>query len=646
MIANPSIEVQTSPVERPSVPAWFAEVVILSQYLTTKGLVEAFAQQVRLVRGRFGSYEPIDFLALLIGYAMSGEQTLSDFFERLAPFGSAFLALFGRRCLPHRSSLSRFLADVDRPCLEAFRGLFEQSSFAEGWTNESIGGIWDRQGRRYIVFDVDATRPAARQRALPADPTLPPPRRRLDAVCAPGYTGRKRGEVVRTRTVALQMHTRQWIGTYAGQGNGDYLAELTRALQSITTSLRLFALTAELALVRLDGQYGDTVAIAQLLEAGMSFVTRARGYHVLEHPQIQGVLAHPPTATVTRVNSEEVVELFDGGWLQLDAALPPTRVIVARHALPAVGKRVSVGKCVGEWVYELFLTTLPGDGFLLEEVLDLYHGRGAFEAVLADEDVEEDPDRWCSYTECGQELWQIACQWVWNRRLTLGKALQEGETREIEWAPAKSAPAFLVLQESSSQEYGPGPQATAFGRAAGRFGADAFVLQEDGTLRCPAGASLWLSEVRQENAFTQRTLYVASQTDCPHCALRDQCLGRNAKGNRARRVSMVRRLLPPPATVERTPILFKPMRWVDVAGRALRRSWMAHWRQQYVEGLPVAQAQPEGKPPARPPRAVRSHHRWSWHDRLARNAWCGPPQLRITVAGVPAILAINEHRRS
>jgi hypothetical protein len=34
--------------------------------------------------------------------------------------------------------------------------------------------------------------------------------------------------------------------------------------------------------------------------------------------------------------------------------------------------------------------------------LPLYHGRGAFEAVLADEDVEEDPDRWCSYTECGK----------------------------------------------------------------------------------------------------------------------------------------------------------------------------------------------------------------------------------------------------
>ena len=202
MIPNPCIEVQTSPLDRPSVPEWFAEVVVITRHLATKGLLEAFAQQVRLVRGRFGSYEPIDFLGPLLGYAISGERTLADFFERVAPFETAFMALFGRRCLPHRSTLSRFLADVDGPCLEAFRALFEQYTFAEGWTSETIGGIFDRQGRRYIVFDVDATRQAARQRALPCDPTLPAAKRRLDAVCAPGYRGRKRGEVVRTRTTA------------------------------------------------------------------------------------------------------------------------------------------------------------------------------------------------------------------------------------------------------------------------------------------------------------------------------------------------------------------------------------------------------------------------------------------------------------
>jgi hypothetical protein len=122
----------------------------------------------------------------------------------------------------------------------------------------------------------------------------------------------------------------------------------------------------------------------------------------------------------------------------------------------------------------------------------------------------------------------------------------------------------------------------------------------------------------------------------------EQCLASGAKGDRARRVSAVRRLLPPPAPVplERKPILLGPIQWVDVAGRALRRTWMTHWRRQYVEILPLADM-PQSLSPPRPPRAVRSHHRWRGPDRLARNAWWGPPQLRVTVAGVPALLAAN-----
>lgn len=100
MIPNQCIEVQTSPVARFSVPSWFAEVVILPHHFATKNLFEAFAQHVHLVRGRFGSYESIDFLALLFGYAISGERTLADFFERVAPFGSAFMAMFGRQGFP------------------------------------------------------------------------------------------------------------------------------------------------------------------------------------------------------------------------------------------------------------------------------------------------------------------------------------------------------------------------------------------------------------------------------------------------------------------------------------------------------------------------------------------------------------------
>jgi hypothetical protein len=271
-------------------------VVIIARHLAKKEVLDAFAHQVRLIRGRFGSYEPIDFLALLIGYAISGERTLADFFERPIPFGTAFMALFGRHSLPHRSSLSRFLAGVDRPCLEAFRTLFEQSSFAEGWTNDSLGGIWDRHGLHYLVFDVDATRQAARQRALPHDPTLPRARRRQDGgLCARLHGAKTRGGRPHPYRRAQKCIPANGSAPMQAEAMATIRVNSKSALQAITTYLKRFALPPEVALVRLDGQYGDVVALAQLLEAGVYLVTRARGYQVLEHPQMLRVLAYPPT---------------------------------------------------------------------------------------------------------------------------------------------------------------------------------------------------------------------------------------------------------------------------------------------------------------------------------------------------------------
>jgi hypothetical protein len=39
-------------------PAWFAEVVIIARHLAKKEVLDAFAHQVRLLRGRFGSGSP------------------------------------------------------------------------------------------------------------------------------------------------------------------------------------------------------------------------------------------------------------------------------------------------------------------------------------------------------------------------------------------------------------------------------------------------------------------------------------------------------------------------------------------------------------------------------------------------------------
>lgn len=69
---------------------------------TTKALQE----QVRFARARFGNYDVIDFVAVLIGYILSGEPTLQAFYERLAPFAEPFMALFGRTQIPQYSPLS------------------------------------------------------------------------------------------------------------------------------------------------------------------------------------------------------------------------------------------------------------------------------------------------------------------------------------------------------------------------------------------------------------------------------------------------------------------------------------------------------------------------------------------------------------
>jgi hypothetical protein len=44
MISNPCIEVQTTSENRFSVPAWFAEVVIITGYMEKKGQISAFAR--------------------------------------------------------------------------------------------------------------------------------------------------------------------------------------------------------------------------------------------------------------------------------------------------------------------------------------------------------------------------------------------------------------------------------------------------------------------------------------------------------------------------------------------------------------------------------------------------------------------------
>ena len=243
------VTVQTTPESQPSTPSWMGEVAAFAQILTQTGMLAAITERVRFARARMGTYDLINFVVVLIGYALSGEPTLQAFYERLLPFAEIFMALFGRQYLPSRSALSRFLAALDQASVESLRTLFQEDLQARTPFADP-GGITDRCEQSWLVADVDGTRKVARQRALPQTEALPLPHRRFEHVCAKGHQGRKRGEVVRTRTVVLQAHTHQFLGTFGGAGNGDYRGELLRALDVLTQYAKQVQIPLERILVR------------------------------------------------------------------------------------------------------------------------------------------------------------------------------------------------------------------------------------------------------------------------------------------------------------------------------------------------------------------------------------------------------------
>jgi hypothetical protein len=112
----------------------------------------------------------LDFVAVLFGYAISGERTLQAFYAAVRPFASVFMALFGRDRLPAPSTLSRFLAALPPEPVEALRTLFLEDVLARPLNKEEqSGGLWDRQGSHWLVFDGDGTREAARVSRLAPD---------------------------------------------------------------------------------------------------------------------------------------------------------------------------------------------------------------------------------------------------------------------------------------------------------------------------------------------------------------------------------------------------------------------------------------------------------------------------------------------
>jgi hypothetical protein len=643
-MTHPSASIQTSAEPVPAVPTWFGEVAVVAHALRRLGVLSTIEERVRFARRRFGHYDLVDFVVVLLGYAISGEHTLEAFYEGLQPFAAPFMALFGRERLPHRSTLSRFLAALNQAAVEALRTVFLEDLLIRPLEKEhKTGGLWDRQGTQWLIFDIDGTRQAARQRALPSTPDLPAAQRRLDEVCAPGYLGRKRGETVRTRTTVLQAHTHQWVGTFSGTsgaGNGDYRGELWQAVKAISGYMKAQSLPLSQAVVRLDGQYGNGAIVADL--AGLAYIMRGKDYDLLDLESVQTRLVQPSDQQTTHPETGTCRALFDFPDLALSPTGPRTRVIVATHQ--AAPTKAPVGITRGELVYELFYTALPPGAFTPADVVALYFHRGAFETVLADEDKEQDPDRWCSHTAWGQEFWLILAQWVWNIRLELGHALHPTPMRTTEFAAVQAEP--VVTPSSAVQaDVSYKPPVWAISRM-GCIAGEHFTPQPDGTIQCPAGFPLYPQERRPERDGSVRVIYAARIGHCRSCPRREECQGYGTATKKPRRVSAV--LWPRDTTEEVAPPPLPlpaphPILWGDWQRCFHRREVVKLLRHQRVD-IELAETAPSAQsPPIRLiSRAERAHWRLSWAERFARNARPKTaPEISIRLFGIPDAFATS-----
>ncbi len=204
--------------------------------------------------------------------------------------------------------------------------------------------------------------------------------------------------------------------------------------------------------------------------------------------------------------------------------------------------------------------------------------------------------------------------------------------RTTEFAPAPEA------KEHQALASGYGPPTIAAPWKAGRLSGRDFVLEPDGSLRCPANQALSATEQRREADGSLRLVYAAKISQCRPCPLREQCQWHGRATTKPRRVS----LLLHPLQVGSAPLL-----WKDWSRRQHRRACMCLLRNQRVEvTLPQTTPPEPHSSVGILSRAQRAHYRLSWEERLGRNARApttdrpaiklfGVPELFATFLGLP-----------
>jgi hypothetical protein len=404
----------------------------LVEWLQQRHLLDALASRLRIQRQ--GGYTGIDLVLFLLYFFVARlPGGLKDFDERAAPYRQPLAGLAHRRKLPARSSISRILRATQPEHSQPLADwLLRDGCGAQSLLQHPSVLTSDALGQPWHLFDLDDTRKVLRQRALPHGPDLPPAQRRAEQA-APGYPGRKRGEVQFSRTTLQHAGSGLWLGLWLAPGNGAWRRHSQAALTTVASVCDSLGHPRPQALVRTDGAGGNVPFLHACHGHGVRYLARYGQYGLLEHDQIRSHLNDARWYAVTDSCSGPSRHATELGWLTLypghdtvqddGSAYPPVRTRLVLSRLPAAADHKSgAGILIDGWQYELFATDLDARAWPAPDVVSTYFAR-AQENRFAQEDREMGLDRIFSYHLPGQQLASLVGLWVWNLQLVLGLQL-------------------------------------------------------------------------------------------------------------------------------------------------------------------------------------------------------------------------------
>lgn len=549
-------------------PDWSAQGVVLFADLERRGMLESLTSRVQIRRQ--GGFVGIDVLLfLLLFFSSRCGMGRKAFWADLRPHQQQLAALAGRQNLPSATSVSRAL---DAACPETLRPLYPWLLFEVAGAQQVLRHpsvlTRDATGEGWHVFDYDGTRHVLRHRALPTGQDLPSGTRRSETIAAPGYRGRKRGDVQIHRSTLQHAGAGLWLFSAMAPGNGEKRRELDDALATVVRTCQALGHPLHRALIRMDGEFGGVPDFTACRAHGVPFVTRLNRPDLLDQPDVRQRLCEatwvrvPDSGGGPRRSAADLgrVTVYPGETTVRDDGTPydpvTVRVIVSRFEQDQAQR----GRVIEGWQYELFALDTDAVAWPAADGVAAYFGRTAQENRFAQEDQELRLDRIFSYGLAGQEFATVIGLMTWNLQIARGFELEPPPAALSAQSP--SAPEIDVRRVPSATAVTDPPEAEPVGvppepapvfdpegaRAEWNEALDtldwAMLLGSRpgwrwrvgrGELSCPDGQVLALSSV--ENPPRTRLFFSGRSGVCTDCRYRPACFASTA--SRARKMTSV-----------------------------------------------------------------------------------------------------------